>query len=37
LPHIDIVVRFAPALFQFDDRKQAAEVTREQVVALAQK
>src|SRR3954454_6979285 len=35
LPHIDVVVRFTPEPFLFDDRKQAAEVTREQVVALA--
>ncbi|MCU1285277.1 MAG: phospholipid/glycerol acyltransferase [Acidobacteriales bacterium] len=36
LPHIDVVVRFTPEPFRFDDRKQAAEITREQVVALAQ-
>jgi 1-acyl-sn-glycerol-3-phosphate acyltransferase len=36
LPHIDVVVRFTPTPFRFDDRKQAAEITREQVVALAQ-
>jgi 1-acyl-sn-glycerol-3-phosphate acyltransferase len=36
LPHIDVAVRFTPASFRFDDRKQAAEITREQVVALAQ-
>jgi 1-acyl-sn-glycerol-3-phosphate acyltransferase len=36
LPEVSALVRFGPEPLRFDDRKKAAEVTREQVVALAQ-